>query len=167
MMRAFVDEYAREQPLSFAASVRKSLRLRAQLVAASNRTLLAARRGVALRSPLLHPDFVDAIARAGGVLGSGHRTRVLDELVPDLLPATVRARTSKAAFDSCYLNRHAREFAAGWSGDGLDRELVDPDELRRRWAAGTAPVSTGPLLQAAWLAEQAATSRSATRSSRP
>jgi hypothetical protein len=45
-----------------------------------------------------------------------------------------------------------REFAARWNGAGVDRELVDADELQRLWASGRPVAPTTALLQAAWLA---------------
>ena len=127
---------------------------RTQVLMARNRRILAERRDVAMMSPLLHPDFVHAIARDGGVLGRGTRTDVLRLLAPDLLPDQVLARTTKAAFTLCYLSCHTREFAARWTGAGVDSELVDPEELRRMWLSDRPPAPTAALLQSAWAAEQ-------------
>ena len=60
----------RDRPFRFAASLDMVPRKRKQVLAARNRRILAARSGVDLSSPLLHPDFVHALARRGGVLGS-------------------------------------------------------------------------------------------------
>lgn len=140
------------QPLSFATSVRMVPQRRSQALLARNRRLLARPYDVAVSSPLLDPRVVEALARAGGVLGPGDRTRVLRALLPDLLPDTVLARTSKALFNEAYMARHTAEFVAHWDGTGLDLELVDPEELSRLWRTEERNALTAALLQSAWLA---------------
>jgi asparagine synthase (glutamine-hydrolysing) len=127
-------------------------RRRTQLLGARNRQILAQRRDVDFSSPLLHPDFVHALARDGGVLGRGDRTAALRALASDLLPDDVLSRSSKASFTRCYMNNHTREFAARWTGNGVDDQLVDPDELRRIWLGESPAAPTAALLQDAWLA---------------
>jgi asparagine synthase (glutamine-hydrolysing) len=146
----------RARPLSYAASARAIIRRRGEVVGARNREVLARERGVELRSPLLDPRFIDALAAHGGVFGAGDRTAVLRRLVPDLLPDVVLARTSKAAFNRCYMASHTREFARSWDGAGVDTALVDPVELRRAWLAEWPVPVTGALLQQAWLASVSA-----------
>ena len=147
-----LERAERDRPFSFAASVRMVPRRRTQLLAAHNRQILARQRDVDLSSPLLHPDFVHALARDGGVLGRGDRSAALRALAADLLPDNVLSRTSKASFTSCYMGKHTREFAANWTGEGVDPQLVDPDELRRIWLAESPAAPTAALLQTAWLA---------------
>lgn len=142
----------RDRPLSFAASLRMVPTHRTQVLSTHNRRIFARQRGVDFSSPLLHPEFVHALARDGGVLGRGDRAAVLRALVPDLLPDAVLARSSKATFTRCYMGGPTRDFAAGWTGDGVDPELVDPDELKRVWLSETPFAPTSSLLQAAWLA---------------
>jgi asparagine synthase (glutamine-hydrolysing) len=139
------------QPLSFAASVRMVPRRRTQTFALRNRRILAGPREVGIRCPLLDPDVVDALARDGGVLGRGDRTTVLRSLVADLLPDAILARTTKAEFGGAYMSVHTRSFAADWSGDGVDHDLVDAAELRRLWLSEDRIAPTAALLQAAWL----------------
>lgn len=143
---------AAAQPLSFAASVRLVPQRRAGQLLLHNRRLFARRNDVDVSSPLLHPDFVQAVARDGGALGRGGRTTVLRSLVADLLPDAVLARTSKADLRGAYLAGPTKAFAAQWNGEGVDPEVVDPDELRRLWRGDDAVAATGALLQAAWLA---------------
>jgi asparagine synthase (glutamine-hydrolysing) len=142
----------RSRPLSFEASLRMVPCQRHHVLAARNRRLLAAERGVEISSPLVHPDVVGALARDGGVLGPGDRTAVLRSLVADLLPDDVIARTTKAVFTDCFMARHTREFAEGWDGSGVDVDLVDPEALRRQWLADQQHALTTALLQSAWLA---------------
>jgi asparagine synthetase B (glutamine-hydrolysing) len=147
-----VERAERDRPLSFAASVRTVPRRRSQVLGAHNRRLIAWQSDVDYSSPLLHPDFVHALARDGGVLGRGDRTATLRAMASDILPDNVLSRTSKAVFTRCYMGQHTREFAAQWNGDGVDPELVDPDELRRNWLSDSPAAPTAALLQAAWLA---------------
>jgi hypothetical protein len=147
-----IAQNERDRPLTFAASLRMVPRKRKQVLTTRNRRILAARSDVVVSSPLLHPDVVHAFARAGGALGPGDRTAVLRRLVGDLLPDDVLARTSKGDYTRCYMGHPTREFAARWSGDGVDHELVDADELKRLWVSQTPIAPTTSLLQAAWLA---------------
>jgi hypothetical protein len=156
MLGALVQD-ERDRPLSYAASLRMVPRKRKQVLAARNRRLLAARSGVAVSSPLLHPDFVHAVVRRGGMLGPGDRTAVLRDLVPELLPDDVLARTDKGRYTRCYMGHPTRDFAGRWSGDGVDHELVDADELKRLWWSGAPVAPTAALLQAAWLASDGRT----------
>jgi asparagine synthase (glutamine-hydrolysing) len=140
-----------DRPLSFANSVRMVPRRRTQVFALWNRRILAARAAVDIRCPLLDPEVVHALARDGGGLGRGDRTTVLRASVSDLLPDAVLARATKAEFGGAYMNVHTRSFAERWSGDGVDHERVDADELRRLWLSETRIAPTAALLQAAWL----------------
>jgi hypothetical protein len=152
-----LDTLAREErarPLRLAGSLRMVPRKRKQVLAARNRRLLAARTDVEVTSPLLHPEFIESLARRSGALGLGSRTAVLRELVPDLLPEEVLTRTGKGQYTRCYMGGPTRDFAAGWSGDGVDAELVRADELKRLWICGAPAAPTTALLQAAWLATE-------------
>ncbi len=150
-----LDAMAREErarPLRLATALRMIPRKRKQVLAARNRRLLAAQTDVEVTSPLLHPDFIESLARRSGTLGLGNRSAVLRELVPDLLPDEVLTRTGKGQYTRCYMGGPTQRFAAGWSGDGVDAELVRAEELKRLWASGAPAAPTAALLQAAWLA---------------
>jgi asparagine synthase (glutamine-hydrolysing) len=144
----------RDEPLSFAASLRKVPTRRTQTLTGRNRRIFARRRGVEFTSPLLDPDVVHALAHDGGLLGRGDRTAVLRRLVPDLLPDVVLARTSKVMFGTAYMGRPTRAFAERWNGDGLAPELVDVERLRASWLNEERNALTSALLQAAWLATE-------------
>jgi asparagine synthase (glutamine-hydrolysing) len=149
-----LDQAERELPLSFAASVRMVPLRRSQVLSRHNRRLLARGYDVDLSSPLLHPDFVQSVARDGGLFGKGDRTTALRALVPDLLPDAVLARTSKAVFTRCYMGFHTRAFAERWTGDGVDPALVDPQELKRSWMSEDPVAPSAALLQQAWIAAE-------------
>jgi hypothetical protein len=155
---ALVAELARVEgtaPLSFAASVRTVPRRRSQVVMAHNRRALARRHDVDVASPLLHPEFVHALARDGGFFGRGDRTAALRALVADLLPDVVLTRATKAVFGGAFWADPTRAFVEAWTGDGLDDDLVVVDELRRLWLSDRHNALTSALLQAAWLATNA------------
>lgn len=153
-----LSEFRASQPLAFRSSVRAVPGRRAQALLLRNRKLLAAAKRVSFESPLLHPDVVHALARDGGWLGRGDRADVLGALVPDLLPAAVIERRTKAEFGGTFMSHHTREFASSWTGAGVDPSLVDPDELRRMWLQGDRNALTSALLQAAWLGDHSSRS---------
>lgn len=144
----------RDRPIRISASVRRIARRRGEVLAATNRRILADARGVRLISPLLDPRFVDALARDGGWVGKGTRTDVLRRLAADLLPDTVLSRTGKAYFTDAYLGRRTRQFAERWDGAGVDPEFIDAEALRRVWLSDQPMPPTSALLQSAWLANQ-------------
>jgi asparagine synthase (glutamine-hydrolysing) len=148
---ARLAENERQRPLSFAESVRRIPLRRTQVLLARNRHVLAAEHDVARSSPLLDAGVVDALARHGGRLGPGDRTAALRSIAGDLLPDAVVSRSGKAFFNEAYMGGHLERYARTWNGEGLDRELVDPDELRRSWVSGERNGLTAALAQAAWL----------------
>jgi asparagine synthetase B (glutamine-hydrolysing) len=147
------------QPLSFRDSVRMVPARRTQTLMSRNRRVLAARHGVEVSSPLLDSGVVHALAEDGGMLGRGDRTAVLRSLVADLLPDAVLARTGKATFGEAYMGPGTRDFAAHWTGGGIDPRLVNPEELRRIWLSEEGNALTAALVQAAWLACRGDSSR--------
>ncbi len=150
---ALVDAYVEDQrrePLRFGASVRRMTTLRQQRAFERNREALARARDVRMVSPLQEPDVVHAWAREAGFFGPLDRTTALRALVPDLLPDAIISRTSKATFGDAFEGRHTREFVERWTGEGVDTDLVDPDELARVWRSGAPMALTAALLQSAW-----------------
>ena len=146
-----LSEIESVQPLSFANSVQMIPRRRSQVLLARNRRLLAAPYDVDLSSPLLDDEFVRALAHDGGTLGRGDRATVLRTIAGDLLPDPVLVRPTKAVFGGAFWARHTRAFVQTWTGEGLDAELVDPDELKRLWRSASHNALTSALLQKAWI----------------
>jgi asparagine synthase (glutamine-hydrolysing) len=73
-------------------------------------------------------------------------------LFGDLLPEKLIARPNKAGFSGPVWGPAVREFAAGWTGEGVDHDYVDAGELRRHWQSECPDFGTALLLHAAWLA---------------
>jgi hypothetical protein len=146
-----LEQVERDRPLSFAASVRAIAQRRGEVLGTSNRQFLALAHGVELVSPFLDPDFLEAAAAHGGLLGRGTRTAVLRELVSDLLPPDVLTRTTKATFNTCYVTARSREFAREWAGEGVDPDLIDCEELRLSWLSDWPAPATAALLQSCWV----------------
>lgn len=144
------DELA--MPLAYSGSVRKMATRRSQRLLVRNRLALARERDVQIVSPLQHAEVVHAVGRHGGFLGPPDRTAALRQIAPDLLPDAVLARTSKAVFNKAYVTERTQEFAARWSGQGVDDALVDAEVLAEIWKAGDSSALTFALLQTAWLA---------------
>ena len=114
--------------------------------------LLASDRHVEIHYPLLDPGFLSALARRGGIAGYSDRTAALSKLFADLLPAQLLQRRTKGEFTGAVWCSRSREFAQGWTGRGLDAELVDPAQLQAAWLVESAPGPAATPLQAAWLA---------------
>lgn len=146
-------EIEHRRHLSFARSVRQVPIERHHVLAGRNRGVLADGMGVVLWSPLIDPQVVHGLARAGGSLGSGDRTAVLRSIAADLLPDDVLDRRTKATFNQSYFGRRTRDFASRWTGRGLDGTLVDVDALRSAWLGSEPHRLTAGLLQQAWLAD--------------
>jgi asparagine synthetase B (glutamine-hydrolysing) len=156
--RALADEAARE-PLRWRARVRWLAGLRYLEVGTTSLKLLAADAQVRLVHPFTDRGFLASIAALGRDGRFLERTEGLRAVFGGLVPDDVLARRTKASFDGAFWNRHSRAFAAGWSGEGVDADLVDTDALRREWAQERPDARTFTLLQAAWLAANASAGR--------
>jgi asparagine synthase (glutamine-hydrolysing) len=103
--------------------------------------------------PFLDSVTLRSFADASGPRPAPPRDEMLAEVVGDLLPERLLRRRTKASFDHPYWNHYGRDFAESWTGRGLDRELVDPDELRREWRSPQPIAASSTLLQLAWVAD--------------
>ncbi|MGI9557512.1 MAG: hypothetical protein ACR2N5_06185 [Solirubrobacterales bacterium] len=113
---------------------------------------LAKESDVLAVNPLVDPRFVSALAARGGRLGFGDRTETTDAILGALLPRRLIERRTKATYDEVFWGAPSREFAEGWSGGGVDTEIVDPGALRREWLKPRPMAASAALLQSAWLA---------------
>jgi asparagine synthase (glutamine-hydrolysing) len=150
LARAWAADEASE-PLRVPARIRKLRGRRWAEIGLRSLELLAVDAGAQVAHPLLSRDFGAAVAAAGGRLGFENRTSALLALFGELLPAEVLWRSSKACFDSAFWTDHSRRFAQEWSGEGVDRSVVDPEALRSAWSKPEPDAHTYLLLQALWV----------------
>ncbi|MHA6784803.1 asparagine synthase-related protein [Pseudonocardia saturnea] len=111
--------------------------------------------GVDYVQPFLEPGFVAATAAAAGFWGWTSRTSTMRRLFGDLLPRAVIDRQSKATFNAAVFAGPTREFARGWTGAGVDPDLVDIEVLRQNWLSPAPHAPSMALLHQAWLATAA------------
>lgn len=142
------------EPARWAARLRWLARRRWVAAVTASLGALAHDVGARVVHPFVDRGFLAALAAERPLVGPGDRDAVMRALFADLLPDDVLTRADKTGFRDAYWGPHSREFAASWSGGGVDREVVDEDVLRRLWATGRPLLPTALLLQSAWLAGQ-------------
>ena len=107
---------------------------------------------VAVSHPLFGDEFASAIAGLPAASRFWSRQEAMDAFFHDVLPAPVRARSTKAAFDGAFWHEHSRELVARWNGEGIDETLVDPERLHEEWLRETPDPRTYTLLQSVKIA---------------
>jgi hypothetical protein len=147
---AIAEAEARE-PVRPRARLRFWQGLRSMRIGTAALAALGRDENVLVAHPLSAPEVAAAIARAAP-RGFRGRTEGMQALFGEHLPRDVLARSSKAAFDDAFFNRHGRAFASSWDGEGLPEDVVDVAALRREWASGAPAAQSLALLQVAWLA---------------
>jgi asparagine synthetase B (glutamine-hydrolysing) len=107
---------------------------------------------VEILHPLQEGEFLASLgARFRRTAWTG-RAAAMDDLFGDVLPQEVTHRDTKAIFSDAFFGPYSREFAEKWSGEGVDRRLVDPARLRQAWLNSEADARSGSALQGAWAA---------------
>lgn len=154
--RALSHELA-SPPRTWAARMRWLAGWRLWRETVQSMATLASDSDAALGSPFLEPAFLEALAGAGGRCGWGTRTATMRALFGDLLPEEVISRRGKAEFSAAQFGVHTKRFADEWTGDaGAVTEFVGPDALRSAWRSEQPHFLSATLLQACWLADNAA-----------
>jgi hypothetical protein len=143
-----------EQPRSWSRWVDWFARRRSVCASQWSLSLLAADADTNLVHPLLDPGFLAALARSGGRFGLGDRTAAMRALFSEVLPEAVLSRPTKAEYGEAFWGHATREFAARWSGLGVDPELVDPAALKAEWLKPRPHEDSAMLLHAAWVIGQ-------------
>lgn len=110
---------------------------------------LAAAHDVLFVSPFLQLDSLASFATEAGAAGFRSRQAALQQIVGDLLPAELLARTSKAVFDEAFSGRATESAINRWDGHGFPLELVDPVALRTAMTTGASATRWSLGLQ--WL----------------
>jgi hypothetical protein len=144
------------QPLHWGASLRRLPRTRAWNLGFHNQDLRAAADGVTVLRPLQDARFLAALSRSAPPWGFADRDTAMRVLFASFLPDELLARPTKALFNRVVFGEHSRAFVSRWNGGGVPSNLVDPEVLRRFWAAPNAHALSFALLQSAWLAEESA-----------
>jgi asparagine synthetase B (glutamine-hydrolysing) len=141
-------------PLRWDAALARWWQSRSRNVLSQTLALLAQDAGAQAVHPFLDPAVLRTAAARYGPRGPVDRSTAMRDLFGDLLPESVLARRSKAAFDEAFFSEHSRAFAARWSGGGVDRSLVDPEAIAAVWNAVHPDPRSFSLMQAAWLATE-------------
>jgi Asparagine synthase len=147
--QSFYSHLAAE-PFRWDERTRWRARQRDLTVAVRGFELAAEGTGAAIAHPLLAPDFLAALARAGGSLGFGGVADVMRAHFGSLLPRELISRPSKVYFEDVYWGPRSREFMATWTGESVPVEFVDARGLLETWRRGK--LLGAPVLQALWLA---------------
>ena len=146
----------RRDPVRFSRAIREAVSARGLRVAVETVERVGRDQDVDVVCPLGDPRFAAALIDAGGARGWGGRTATMQAIAGDLLPQATVARKTKANFGRVFFGDRSRAFAESWSGEGVDRRLVDTDALRRVWLAERFDFRSALLFQAAWLHDRAA-----------
>ena len=155
------------EPARLAPRVRQLQAGRPFRVGLASLDLLARDAGASIAHPLADPAFGLAVAAAAPGRGFEWRGAAIRELFGGLLPIELLSRTTKACFDSAFWGPHSRAFALGWDGCGVDRTVVDVEQLRAVWAGPVPDPHTYLLLQAAWLAGSGESMKNGSLAGRP
>jgi asparagine synthase (glutamine-hydrolysing) len=129
-------------------------RSRFRTVLAASLETLAAAAGTQLVQPFFDATSVGAIVARYGPRGPADRSSAMRDLFGDVLPDAVLTRRGKAHLSEAFASDHTRAFVASWAGDGVDRSLVDVEQLALAWRAEIPDPRSLQLLQSAWLHTQ-------------
>jgi asparagine synthase (glutamine-hydrolysing) len=157
-IRKRADELAGE-PLFWTQAVARAPVKRCLRATWQNFAKLAEDHSVTVETPYGSPEFLGALARAGGRFGWGGRDEFFRHFDSRILPPPQRTSrpaptAPQPAGSDPFWGPAARGFAENWDGWGIDPALVDPEALRRAWLDGHHQAAQ--LLHAAWLEKSAA-----------
>jgi hypothetical protein len=110
--------------------------------------------GTEIDQPLRQPGVIESIAGFGGRRGFRRPRDLVHRVCGELLPAELLRPRTPLDLTPVYFGEASREFAATWSGAGLDESIVDVVALRRSWLSKRPDPRTACLLQYAWLTER-------------
>ena len=138
-------------PVRFDAAATTQITHRCFSGAAGTFRALGEAIGTTTELPLSRPGVVESLAGAGGWRGFGEQRTMLQRLAGDLLPSDLLTRRPAPDLNPVFFGEPSREFAANWTGAGLDESVVDIEALRRNWLSDRPDPRTACLLQYAWL----------------
>ncbi len=147
---AMAKRRAEDAPLGFDAALRRQRTHRCQLGTGRSLDALAAFAGARITLPFREDRYLAAVAAGGGPRGWGDRSATLRRLVGDLLPEELFRRSDGRHQRRPHFGAPSRAFGERWSGEGLDKNIVDTDKLRATWASGVFPWQATVLFQLAF-----------------
>jgi asparagine synthase (glutamine-hydrolysing) len=129
---------------------------RCSLGTARSMRALADDLGAGLLMPFYEPRYIAALMAFGGRRGWGSRKHGLMALAGGYLPEESFDRSDPAHIAEVLFGARTRAFAEGWTGQGLDDALVDPELVRAAWLTDVPDWRAGALMQLAWLSDRLA-----------
>jgi asparagine synthase (glutamine-hydrolysing) len=148
LLRRSSDDVARE-PVRWSRRWRAWSDRRETQIGLRSLELVAEAYGARIEHPLTDLGFVSSVARRAAKSRLHDRTAVLQAVFSSVLPGSVIERTSKAAFNSVFFGADSRSLAEKAPDELARVEPVDPNALRRAWAAKSPDAHSFLLLQAA------------------
>jgi Asparagine synthase len=137
---------------SWRADLESYLSSRYREVGQSTFGRLADATNTLLVEPFFEPRYVRGVAGQAARYGFGSRTEAMRTHFGRLLPDAVLQRSDKAVFTEVSVGPSTRAFAEAWDGSGVDRSLVDVEQVRSMWLSERPTLQSLTMLQAAWLA---------------
>jgi asparagine synthase (glutamine-hydrolysing) len=154
VIERFAIDVATDVPLRFDRAVARQRTHRCHAGMRLSFDALAASVGSRFAMPFRDDRFIAALGAAGGRRGFGNRATALTHVAGHLLPAELLRRSDGVSRSQAYFGDASREFAAEWSGHGLDHEVVDSGVLRDIWCGGSFPWASTMLFQSAFAIER-------------
>jgi hypothetical protein len=152
--RALLSSRQAAVPVPFDRAMTTQITHRCFLSAAGTFRGLGEALGVRTELPLCRPGVVESLAGARGWRGFSDQRAMLQWLAGDLLPSNLLTARPAPDLIGVFFGEPSRQFAANWSGGGLDESVVHAEALRRIWLSTRPDPRTACLLQYAWLTEQ-------------
>jgi hypothetical protein len=144
-----------EVPLRFDRAVATQVTHRCFDGAAGTFAALGEAFGTDVEQPLRRAGVAESFAGAGGPRGFRSLGEMLRRMSGELVPADVLTPRPTPDLTRLFFDDASKEFAANWTGAGLDESVVDVVALRQIWLSDKPDPRTACLLQYAWLTEQA------------
>ena len=147
----------RRVPLGFGAALARQRTHRCHTGMRRSLEKLADSAGARLMLPFRDDRYIAALASAGGRRGFGDRSSLVLQLAGHLLPAELLRRSDGAGGAQPFFGEASAAFAANWTGEGLDPDVVDANALRAGWSSSSFPWASTMLLQLAFAHDEALT----------
>jgi Asparagine synthase len=148
--RAYARDEA-DEAVGWERTIRRWYRSRYFSAMATGLPLVARGHDVTVVNPFIEETVLVQLVHLAGHDGFSSRAEATGRLFGHLLPEAVITRRTKATFGGELWGEATRRFATEWSGDGLDRTIVDAARLRRELLADEPDFRTVLLLHQAWL----------------